>query len=641
MDELPVELILYLGPFLDQASLASLVLASRKYHVLLTSCLYDSAIEYMNPTEALSRARYSYMEDYQDLFPEPGFGYKWEVFGCARHWHSEEIMKYWSRKPLDVVMYPAIDFDWDRNPGRTLLHEAVGGDNVALTRLLLDRGADINAISFLAETPLHRAIQSSNHRMVKLLLEYGADRMIDAANLLWMAIMYSDQEVFRLVFAAFRDAGGEVGAVRKGETALHRALYHRKQYAVEALLRNGANPLVEDYEGRTALHHACLYVSGCIDPVIEQMEAQGCVDFDKPDDGGATPLHLAIINDHWHAARLVILRGADIHRTFGEKTPLERAIADKRAGCIRMFLKHHPELWTTDRLLGQLGRATRSMDSEAVALLTGYIKKRQIQLDPMSSYFKPVQALTRMATTDLKYFERCLPAIAELIDTWGNVHGQDKHRRNTPIHTFFNASAPGPHPEAYFSLLEALFDGFFDRTLQNCEGNTVLHLAVTKGGVRVADMLLRFRGRNQVNVKNKKGDTPLHLAIGAWDSERIIKALITAGADVNAPGRSGRTPLHLAAARGQDIDSLKVLLSAGADVSALCREGNPPVHFAAEIGWDEAVGALVEAGAEPHEGCSNCARRMAVWGLSDEEKERALEELSEELDDPGLIAVFL
>jgi uncharacterized protein len=56
------------------------------------------------------------------------------------------------------------------------LHSAAASKNIAIARLLLDHGADVNAKQQENITPLHSAAHNGHVEMVKLLLDRGADR---------------------------------------------------------------------------------------------------------------------------------------------------------------------------------------------------------------------------------------------------------------------------------------------------------------------------------------------------------------------------------------------------------------------------------------------------------------------------------
>jgi ankyrin repeat protein len=61
--------------------------------------------------------------------------------------------------------------EWDN---ATLLHDAVGHNQLDVAKYLLDNGADDNAVTTDGLTPLHMAAQNGNIEMTKLLLQRGA-----------------------------------------------------------------------------------------------------------------------------------------------------------------------------------------------------------------------------------------------------------------------------------------------------------------------------------------------------------------------------------------------------------------------------------------------------------------------------------
>ena len=55
------------------------------------------------------------------------------------------------------------------------LHKVAIWGDVEAARVLLDHGADINAIGEDGDTPLHRAVAAGQEQMVKFLVSRGAD----------------------------------------------------------------------------------------------------------------------------------------------------------------------------------------------------------------------------------------------------------------------------------------------------------------------------------------------------------------------------------------------------------------------------------------------------------------------------------
>ena len=109
--------------------------------------------------------------------------------------------------------------------GFTLLHLAAFFNQPAIARLLLDNGAEVNAVAGNSSRvcPLHSAVACGAVEIVKLLLENGAD-----AN------------------------AGQQG----GWTALQAAARHGNQEMVDLLLQHGADPEQAADDGQTAISMA-------------------------------------------------------------------------------------------------------------------------------------------------------------------------------------------------------------------------------------------------------------------------------------------------------------------------------------------------------------------------------------------------
>ncbi len=181
-----------------------------------------------------------------------------------------------------------------RENGMALLEAMEKGDT-GLARLLIEKGADLNARDNHQQTPLHWAAKKGHTDTVRLLIENGVD--LDAKdNYQWTPLHL---------------------AAMKGHTDIARLL-------IEKLIEQGkaAEVNAKDNYQRTPLHWAAM--KGHTD--IARLLIENGVDLDAKDNYQWTPLHWAAWNGHTDLARLLIGKGADLNaRDDRQKTPLHRA----------------------------------------------------------------------------------------------------------------------------------------------------------------------------------------------------------------------------------------------------------------------------------------------------------------------------
>ena len=138
------------------------------------------------------------------------------------------------------------------------------------------------------------------------------------------------------------------------------------------------------------------------------------------------------------------------------------------------------------------------------------------------------------------------------------------------------------------------------RALDFCSFNA--HITGFVGFEALNELVLAVLARapegRALNVRNRKGDTPLLAALRAGQLE-AARMLLGWGADASAADDQGETPLLLVCRAG-NLQLAKELLGKGADISAGDDQGETPLLAAvaagnAELAWDlVARGAAVE-----------------------------------------------
>jgi ankyrin repeat protein len=145
----------------------------------------------------------------------------------------------------------------------------------------------------------------------------------------------------------------------------------------------------------------------------------------------------------------------------------------------------------------------------------------------------------------------------------------------------------GKNPiEVFFESVPENVSPFRCRDKNN---NTIMHLAVQTGIAENVGLVIDELQNRQIKMglpsqaellKNRYGDTPVHIAAMAKD-DSLLEKLCKASFPVNLKNNNGNTPLHNLAGKSSYFseDKLRLLLQYGADMEAGNKNGNTPLHL--------------------------------------------------------------
>lgn len=157
---------------------------------------------------------------------------------------------------------------------------------------------------------------------------------------------------------------------------------------------------------------------------------------------------------------------------------------------------------------------------------------------------------------------------AELVDILLD-HGANPNaidcQGSTPLHAFLSRS------DFSWSIADSLLASGTNLHVYNNFGNSVLHEAAYAGNT-TALLKLLFKGEIDINKKNNRGLTALHIA-SSYGNVEVSQCLLEAGADVDTRDSTyQRTPLLNAIFNDEDL-AIPALLNHNADVAVIDKWG--------------------------------------------------------------------
>jgi cytohesin len=488
-----------------------------------------------------------------------------------------------SPPPVTEPTTGPVDAEDDRH--RTALYHAAEAGGLDVVKSLLDKGADVNHIDFLGNSPLHVAIKEGHTAVAKLLLERGATAE-QADNFGTRPIHVAAHSGCAEVLAMLIERQAQLDPQTSlGYTPLAWAVVMEHVEAARTLLTKGAGPNIADRRGYTPLHHAAqrgsreivdLLLAGhagvnaqtkngrtpldlaedelrsveegrqaaglglpdaaCLRRVIDGLrKAGGRNDRQLP----PRTLHDAIRNANLAAAATLLRQGADPNACDGQgMAPLHRAVVNDDKAMVELLLAHGAD----PNRQGPYGELP-------LQLAAGQLL-RLISPNPPHRGTGPF-APNRLSIAAMLLAKGARPNAGNR-----NALNAAAYANDLPMVNLLLAKGADPS--------------------QGDGGETALHIAARSGCVDMAQAILAAGA--VVDARSCSGQTPLHEAAEGGHTE-IVRMLLARRAAVNVTGLRNRTPLHLAAYEGS-LAIVQMLLDAGAALNPLDANGETPLDLA-------------------------------------------------------------
>ena len=458
------------------------------------------------------------------------------------------------------------------NKGWNVLHYASRGGNPEVFELMLSHVPSIDSITKEGRTPLMIAAGNDKLQAVKCLLKQGADPSLrdnKGWNMLHCASRGGNPEVIELMLSHVPSIDSRT---KEGVTPLMIAASNDKLQAVKYLLKQGADPSLQDNNGWNVLHR----LSRVGNPEgIELMPTHvPCIDSVTKE--GLTPLMIAAGNDNLQAVKCLLKQGADPSlQDIKGWSGLHSSSLGGNPEVIELMLSHVPSIDSiTKEGLTPLMIAALNDKLQAVKYLL------EQGADPSLQNNKGWSAL-HSASLDGN------PEVIELIlNHVPNIDSITKEG-DTPL----LIAARNDKLQAVKYLLQQ----GADPSLQDHDGWNVLHSASKFGNPEIIELMLSHVP--SIDSITKEGVTPLMIA-ASNDKLQAVKYLLKQGADPSLQDNKGCNVLHCASLGG-NTEVIELMLTHVLSIDSRSKEGVTPLMIAAGNDKLQAVKCLLKQGADP------------------------------------------
>lgn len=460
----------------------------------------------------------------------------------------------------------------------TTLHEAAAMGYLDAVALLLDKGADIKAVTSEGYNALHLAAAHGHWKVAQYLINMGAD--VEWTDNLGSTPLYLAAHDGRIDTAvALLNGRADVNAVNNDDksTALHAAVFSGNAALVELLLTY--DPDVNAIATNKILTPLHVAVAKNYTEIIKLLLDKNA-DVNFAGAAGLTPLHMAAIYGSTEAAAILInnpLIDVNVKTTDTGTTVLQYAAANAPLALVKLLVESNKGIdinaTAADGATALQGAAAAGKTDVVEYLIS---KKAQANTADVNG-ITPLHDAAKAGNVEI---------VKLLLAEGVPVNSRDNQKR-TPLHEACTSNSA--------LVVTALLAAKAEIDAVDEAGFTPLHDAAQVGATEVIKILVKNGAK--VDILDATGRTPLFLAIALYPTapaQATATAAMLLDMKANTAFKTaaeGIAPLQYAA-MNKAVAIIPLLLAAGADVNAVDNGGWAALHEAAK-GGDVATAAEI------------------------------------------------
>ncbi len=192
----------------------------------------------------------------------------------------------------------------------TPLHGAAQNGSLELVKLLVSKGAKVNAVDKEFSMPLAKAVQADNLEIAKFLLEHGADKTINHSDTEFQTAIFKARSA-KMAQLLIANGANVSDRDKKGHSVLlHAVANHLDFDLLKVLLQNGADINAQDKSGTTALLWAARHPYERDDKTCVQFLLENGANANVANNQGETPL---LVAEELDVLQALLAHGADVN----------------------------------------------------------------------------------------------------------------------------------------------------------------------------------------------------------------------------------------------------------------------------------------------------------------------------------------